>query len=324
MKVSIVIPVYNVEGYIQKCLQSVADQTFMGAIECIIVDDCGNDDSIPIVNEFIHGYRGSIVFRVIHHQSNLGVSCARNTGIKAASGDYVFFLDSDDWLSPDCIQSLSIPLNIKPYDFVIGDFEISGFERSDFSCLTLDEKEYSNREEIILGYVLGKWPLSPWNKLCRLDFLKEKNLYFSEGLIHEDNLWCFNLACEVTCFYAVRKKTYYYHIHSNSIMTAPGRWAEHEMARLYVLNSIMEKGRKWPMVQDYVRLSADRLFYESIQEKTDHYNLYKRLSEIVSHSNSNITRGGNRIKSYVKNLHYSLPAWLGYPVRRLLAFLFKH
>ena len=105
-KVSIIIPVYNVELYIAECLQSVMNQTYQGQLECIVVDDCGTDRSMEIVARMIAGYDGPIEFRVLHHEKNMGLSCARNTGIDAVTGDYVFFLDSDDWISYDCIDYL--------------------------------------------------------------------------------------------------------------------------------------------------------------------------------------------------------------------------
>ena len=91
--VSIIIPTYNVESYIKECLDSVAAQTYCGAMECVIVDDCGKDGSIEIAKEFIANYYGDIDFRIIHRKKNGGLSAARNSGIEEVSGDYIFFLD---------------------------------------------------------------------------------------------------------------------------------------------------------------------------------------------------------------------------------------
>ena len=105
-KVSIIIPVYNVEPYIEECLLSVSSQTMTEGVECIIVDDCGKDNSMSIAERFIEEYIGKISFSIIHHGSNRGLSAARNTGIKAAKGEYVYFLDSDDTITADCIQRM--------------------------------------------------------------------------------------------------------------------------------------------------------------------------------------------------------------------------
>ena len=103
-RVSIIIPVYNVEPYIEECLQSVANQTMTEGVECIIVDDCGQDNSMEIVHSFVKNYKGNVNFRVLYHGKNRGLSAARNTGIMAATGKYLYFLDSDDRISHECMK----------------------------------------------------------------------------------------------------------------------------------------------------------------------------------------------------------------------------
>ena len=142
-RISIIIPVYNVADYIADCLQSVMRQTYQGAIECILVDDCGTDNSIAIAEQLIADYNSGmspksgeeggepsrerrIAFKTLHHDRNRGLSAARNTGTAAASGEYIFYLDSDDYLSDDCIEVLTNPLQEKEYDMVVGDYEIDG------------------------------------------------------------------------------------------------------------------------------------------------------------------------------------------------------
>ena len=106
MDVSIIIPTYNVASYIIECLESVASQTYRGSLECIVVDDCGTDDSIALADNFIQHYSGKIDFRILHREKNGGLSAARNTGLNEAKGEFVYFLDSDDYITPDCIESL--------------------------------------------------------------------------------------------------------------------------------------------------------------------------------------------------------------------------
>ena len=105
MEVSIIIPVYQVSAYIERCLESVVNQTYTD-IECIIVNDATQDDSIEKCEILIEKYDGPIHFRIIHHEINRGLSAARNTGTKAAKGAYLYYLDSDDYISPDCIEKL--------------------------------------------------------------------------------------------------------------------------------------------------------------------------------------------------------------------------
>ena len=81
MKISIIVPVYNVAPYIAACLQSVMHQTCQDALECILVDDCGTDNSMEVVGEMLQSYEGPIGFKVVHHTENRGLSAARNTGM---------------------------------------------------------------------------------------------------------------------------------------------------------------------------------------------------------------------------------------------------
>ncbi|MFW5517943.1 MAG: glycosyltransferase family 2 protein [Segatella copri] len=105
-RISIIILVYNVEQYIEECLMSVTNQSITEGIECILVDDCGQDNSAAIAKRFVDSYQGDIRFTFIQREKNGGLSAARNTGIKAATGKYVYFLDSDDCLVPSAIETL--------------------------------------------------------------------------------------------------------------------------------------------------------------------------------------------------------------------------
>ena len=100
VKISILIPVYNVADYIIRCLNSVVEQTYKGPLECILVDDCGSDNSILLVKKFLESYSGNVMFRILHHDRNRGLAAARNTAVENAEGDFVFHLDSDEWLEP--------------------------------------------------------------------------------------------------------------------------------------------------------------------------------------------------------------------------------
>ena len=122
MKISIVIPIFNVENYITACIHSVMNQDYTGEIECLLIDDCGTDNSILLAEECIStNRRPNIHFRIIHHQRNRGLSAARNTGIDAATGEYIYYLDSDDEITPDCIEKLvSIAQNFPDVEMIQG------------------------------------------------------------------------------------------------------------------------------------------------------------------------------------------------------------
>ena len=104
-KVSIIIPVYNAEKYLIRCLKSVIAQTYEN-LECIIVEDNSQDNSAKIIKSFIDSYKGNVFFKVIQHEVNKGLSEARNKGTTHATGEYIFYLDADDEILPKCIDLL--------------------------------------------------------------------------------------------------------------------------------------------------------------------------------------------------------------------------
>lgn len=229
-KVSIIIPVYNVEPYIEECLKSVMRQTYLGMMECILIDDCGTDNSMEVAEQLIEDYNGPIDFKVLHHEHNLGPSAARNTGIDAACGDYIYFLDSDDWISDDCIEKLTQPLGLEQYDFVIGHCEREGKD----SLVTCSEGEYHKGVMKSDGRSRGKnkpigrsgIAVAVWNRLFRKSFLIDNQLYFEVGKIFEDSIFSFDLACIERKYYVVNAITYYYRKRENSITTTTNHYAK--------------------------------------------------------------------------------------------------
>ncbi len=237
--VSIVIPVYNVASYITDCLQSVMRQTFAGPMECLLVDDCGNDNSMEIAGQMIAGYRGPIVFRVLRHDHNRGLSAARNTGMDAATGDYVCFLDSDDWISDDCIEKLAEPLQKEQVDIVVGDYTTVGGELSNIMELSLEDGRYFTKPIDNTFCNNGIYVMAV-NKLYRKEFLLKHHLSFEEGKIHEDEILAFELSCMGKTFYVVREVTYFYRIRENSIVTQQNQLVKIK-GYLGVLDSVKSK-----------------------------------------------------------------------------------
>ena len=217
MVITLVIPVYNVEPYIADCLQSVMRQTYTGPLECILVDDCGTDNSIAVAEKLIAEYDGPIGFKVLHHDHNRGLSAARNTGMDAAKGDYVYFLDSDDWISDDCIEKLTAPLQDGDLDIVVGGFVTVGGPQIVLPK-TLDEGKYYETGITRTFCNYGVYVMAV-NKLYRKEFMLKNQLSFEEGKIHEDEILAFELCCIDKSFYVIKSDTYFYRIRDNSIMT---------------------------------------------------------------------------------------------------------
>ena len=222
MKVSIIIPVYNVSDYVERCINSVIHQTYTD-LECIIVDDCTPDDSIEKCEKLIAEYNGPICFKILHHEKNRGLSAARNTGIDAATGEYVYFLDSDDHIIPECIQLMyNCIINHMESEVVMGGatasnggFEYMDYEKKDYLPEYTDNSDWINKA-FLTHEMLS---MTAWNVLINKDFLKRYSLFFIEGLINEDEVWHFMLSKYVTHLSILHKNTYYYSIRENSIIT---------------------------------------------------------------------------------------------------------
>lgn len=222
MKVSIIIPVYNVSKYIERCLLSALNQTWQD-LEIILVDDCTPDDSMEIAKRVAGAHvRGEIV-TFLKHDKNRGQSAARNTGIDYAIGDYIYFLDSDDYLPHDSISTLAVIGKGGTYDFVSGSYEITGTQRA-VPLSKMGHCSLTSNDEILSAYASNLWPRVVWNILIRKQFLKSEKLYFVEGIIHEDDFWTFQLACKAQAASFVENITYYYFTHYHSTTGNPSMW----------------------------------------------------------------------------------------------------
>lgn len=239
MLVSIIIPIYNVEQYIETCLDSVASQTYKGDIECMLIDDKSTDRSLCVAEHYIQRYNGPIKFRIVSHGQNKGASAARNTGIRLAKGDYILFLDSDDELATDCLDQLMRPLQYIQYDVVAGGYTQEQMGR--FVSNVLD-KDYllENNNVIHEAFINQLWNVMPWNKLCSRNFVIKNSLFFVEGIIYEDELWSFQIANTASSMYLVSNSTYRYKLRDDSVMGSVNKSPYEKINKKIILYSKME------------------------------------------------------------------------------------
>lgn len=219
LTISIIIPVYKVEAYIEECLASVVSQQDAGiAVECIIVDDCSPDGSMDIVRRFVDNYQGAVQFRLLRHEVNRGLSAARNTGIDAATGDYLLFVDSDDYLSADCLSTLMSGFNLCPEADVVQANNLSGIGGGE-SLWYHTSRPYvlTGGQACVEAILFDRIPIMAWNKLVNRQFVLSHQLYFIEGIIHEDNPWTYQLLSEVSTVVVLPQVTYYYRYVTTSI-----------------------------------------------------------------------------------------------------------
>lgn len=263
-KVSIIIPVYNVKDYIEECIQSVINQTYSN-IEILLIDDCGTDESVSIAARVLCA-QSRFDYKILYHNYNRGLSAARNTGIDAATGDFVYFLDSDDWIIPRCIELLvRMSKQYPKSDLIQGGALVSDNSIPWFDLEKASLPEHCADRYLIKTQLLGReqLPVTSWNKLVRLSLIKKNRLYFVEGLIHEDIVWNNLLAKYVEELSVLHFNTYIYRIRGNSIKTSGKEFEAKRMLHVYALliRSIDSMYRKEQI--DWIIFLLDRMYFEN-------------------------------------------------------------
>ena len=219
INVSFIIPVYNVEQYVHRCFMSLLIQESAEAnIECVVVDDCSPDRSMIIVNQVISNYKGNIQFKVLTHDKNYGLSAARNTGLKHATGDYIFFVDSDDYLMPDSLQYFLDNLKENPdVEMIVGNAK--NCNENVFLIHHLPTPLLINDCNVSFQRMLRhQIYLYAWNKLIRRDLLIKYHIYFEEGILYEDQCWSYELFSHISSVLLLPKVTYVYENNPLSIV----------------------------------------------------------------------------------------------------------
>ena len=214
-EISIIIPIYNVEKYVAECLNSVISQTYdHSKIECIIVDDCTPDKSMDVVNKIIGEYNGDMAFITCRHEHNQGLSAARNTGISIATGEYLYFLDSDDYIYPNSLELLmEVVEKDKEIDMVVGNFFNESMNKPQMNIH--NNEILKSLDLLYFGKMLN---LSAWNNLIKRNIFLIHDLRFPVGRYYEDIVLNYQLFSYVNKVYVVSQCTYFYRDNLNGII----------------------------------------------------------------------------------------------------------
>lgn len=241
MKISVIIPVYNVERYIVACLKSVVSQSWKGEIECILIDDCSTDSSLQLINDFVSSYAGTVEFVIRSLPVNSGVAAARNLALDMVTGDYVYILDSDDAMSEHCLQLMVDSVQRNPgVDFVQGTMVSipyrSYYDRKALRDIDVIKGNDSIREQF---YELQ---IHVTDKLYSTDFIRRNRLRFHELHVHEDDLWSYYSYRAAQLIAIVHEPTYIHYIHEGSLTTtlSPGNDRENWYKVLEILDKVIE------------------------------------------------------------------------------------
>ena len=223
-KVSVVVPIYNVEKYIEQCVDSIRNQT-LEDIEIILVDD-GSPDNCPQICDEYKKLDNRI--KVVH-KKNGGLSSARNAGMRVATGEYIGFVDSDDYIEVDMYEKMYNTAKKYDVDFVMCDYYKSYISDKKEVSLEIDEGMYNKEKiksiiypQLIMTENIDYGPLlAVWHCLYKNTFLKENDLYFDDIVKYsEDNLFSSIVGYKSNSFYYMKGSYFYnYRYNPNSIST---------------------------------------------------------------------------------------------------------
>ena len=260
--VSIIIPVYNTEEFVEEAVRSIMNQTLQD-IEIIIINDGSTDNSLSIIRKLANeDYRIQVYSR-----GNQGPSATRNQGISIAKGKYLYFMDSDDYLEPEALESCFFKCEENALDFIFFDADILNKETNFNIHLNYQRKDCTSPDTLYTGSQLftilvekNKYSPSPCLNLINTKFLKEINLLFLPGIIHEDQLFSTLLYLQANRVMCIHKNFFKRRFRSDSIMT-----------RKFSLKNI-----------DSYFIITDRLFTYASEHTETRYIVDKHLSKMLN------------------------------------------
>lgn len=261
-KISVGFPVYNVESYVRQSLISILNQDFDN-YEIIVVDDSGKDKSMNIIKELASSHPYGNKIRIIKHEINKGLAEARNTAIKNAKGKYIYFLDSDDYITPNALSTLYSAAEKYQADVVWG----SNYKQREEKIWTENDDILPHRifqkDGEFTSYLYSKLkddlPNTAWNILFSMDFLNRNNLQFPNIRFQEDIAFDEIFHPYIKKAVMLPDLTYYYLLREDSLMNVQSRESinTHEVDRSYELCKLLKSNcKKWENDQIYGGICA--------------------------------------------------------------------
>lgn len=210
--ISVVVPVYNVENYLDECIVSIINQSYFN-IEIILVNDGSSDKSYDICEKY-----KSLDSRIkVIHKENGGLSSARNKGLELARGEYIVFIDSDDYIKNDYILLLYESISKMNSDISICEFELIIKESIKEKNISLNPRNIYSNIEVLKKTLLGEVECYAWNKMYKTALLKENDIYYPEGKLYEDIPTFIKILLKAKRISFVKEQLYSYRIREGSI-----------------------------------------------------------------------------------------------------------
>jgi glycosyltransferase involved in cell wall biosynthesis len=252
-KISIIIPVYNSEKYLARCINSILSQTFED-FECLLIDDCSADNSLEICNHF---KRIDNRIKVYSKQQNEGTAQARKTGVFHAVGEYTIFVDNDDWIEPTMLEELYTKIKSENYDMVCCDYYIDDSHKTEYRKQNIENKTYLE----LIREIIACTDFMPvtWNKLVKTEIYQKTS--FPKTIFSEDR--------------AIMSQVLYYCKTIGYVNKAFYHWC-------LIPTSASNCGQRFikNLIDDYISYTTILLFVIDIGIDTD-----KFIKEIINHIN---------------------------------------
>lgn len=322
--VTISIPLYKCADFLEACLNSVLKQTYAN-IEVTLINDETPDNSVQIAEDFVEKHQLE-TWRIIHLEENSGLSVVRNKGIDTAKGKYLFFLDSDDTITPDCILKLVEVGERTGAEMVVSQIECEHFKTGHkHFCMgqLIHLETIIGNEQTFEAFVEGKILSSAVNKLFIVSYLQEEKIYFVPGLFAQDELWTFQLTLKLNSVAFQKDTTYTYYLHDQSVIHNRGK---RNFDNWFTIGEYIDKEYKKETNKTRKNLILKYLInYKSLTlqmnwkaQKNEHlwkesYHNYKRLSGL---SLLDYLSGDFSTISKKLNLFNQLPTELGFRLFR--------
>lgn len=262
-KVSVIVPIYNVEKFISRCATSLLEQT-LSDVEYIFVDDATPDNSINILQKTIENYPDKKRnCRIVRHDINKGLPAARNTGMSLASGKYIFHCDSDDYVDSRMLESMFEKADESNCDIVWSDWYLSYETKERYMV----QPNYIMAEDALKGILSGVMKYNVWNKLIKRSLYIENNIVFPAGHGMAEDMTIIRLfACAKSVAYVPEAFYHYVKINSGAMTTS---WSDKHLSDLsYNVSQTIE----------YIRMK----FGKSLDNYIEYFKLNVKLPFLIT------------------------------------------
>lgn len=255
MKVSIIIPVYNTEKYLKRCVESCINQT-LSDIEIILIDDCSKDNSRNIIKDYANRYPDKV--RYIFQEENHRQGAARNRGMEIAQGEYLVFVDSDDWIEPDMCELLYKKAKESNADMVGSNYFLSWDNKDEIKKVEITEEMCGNMD-IHKKYIYIKNYGMFWTRMYKRTLIQKSKLEFPEDIFYEDAFFNFYSVLYSEKIEHIDKEFYHYYQENQSTVRNRNNVRQYE--RIKLAEEILKYGKNHKELEEYRGTIAYKYLY---------------------------------------------------------------